>query len=169
MDTFFEQIIAIRKTGGTLFSIIGLWFLAFILCFALFLFPILGSFTPLVIFGILFGCFKLTGRFNTEYEYIITNGTMDIDKIINKSSRKRMCSFELSGVSRLEKYHPNIIGNTDKKQLVIACNLDDPDAYFMVCDREDKGAISIVFAPDERIKTAITKFVPKFISNSAFK
>ena len=80
-----------------------------------------------------------------------------------------MCSFELSGVSRLEKYHPNIIGNTDKKQLVIACNLDDPDAYFMVCDREGKGSISIVFAPDERIKTAIVKFVPKFISNSAFK
>lgn len=169
MDTFFEQIIPIRKTGGAMFAVIGIWFLALLLSAILFLFPILGNFSVIIIFGILYGAWKLTSRFNTEYEYIITNGTMDIDKIINKSSRKRMCSMELSGVSRLEKFNMGLINNVDKKMLVIACNLDDPDAYYMVCDREGKGAIHVVFAPEERLKGAMVKFIPKFIANSAFK
>ena len=169
MDTFFEQIIPIRKTGGAMFAVIGIWFLALLLSAILFLFPILGNFSVIIIFGILYGAWKLTSRFNTEYEYIITNGTMDIDKIINKSSRKRMCSMELSGVSRLEKFNIGLINNLDKKMLVIACNLDDPDAYYMVCDREGKGAIHVVFAPEERLKGAMVKFIPKFIANSAFK
>lgn len=169
MDTFFEQIIPIRKTGGAMFAVIGIWFLALLLSAILFLFPILGNFSVIIIFGILYGAWKLTSRFNTEYEYIITNGTMDIDKIINKSSRKRMCSMELSGVSRLEKFNIGLINNVDKKMLVIACNLDDPDAYYMVCDREGKGAIHVVFAPEERLKGAMVKFIPKFIANSAFK
>ena len=169
MDTFFEQIIPIRKSGGAMFAVIGIWFLALLLSAILFLFPILGNFSVIIIFGILYGAWKLTSRFNTEYEYIITNGTMDIDKIINKSSRKRMCSMELSGVSRLEKFNIGLINNLDKKMLVIACNLDDPDAYYMVCDREGKGAIHVVFAPEERLKGAMVKFIPKFIANSAFK
>ena len=150
-------------------SVIGIWALAFILSVALFLFPVLGSFTPIIIFGILFGAFKLSTLFNIEYEYIITNGTMDIDKIINKSSRKRMTSFELSGVSRLEKFNSHILNTVDKKSLVVACNLDDPNAYYMVCEREGKGAVHVVFAPEDRLKGAIVKFIPKFIANSAFK
>ena len=173
MDTFFEQIVPIRKTGTSLMALFGIWFAALLLTAVLILFGgILGAFSslvPIIIFGILFAAYKLTGRFNTEYEYIITNGTMDVDKIINKSSRKRITSVELSGVSRLEKFNPHMIANMDKKNLVVACNTDDPDAYFMVCEREGKGAISIVFAPEERLKGAIVKFVPKFIANSAFK
>lgn len=171
MDTFFEQIISIRKTGSKILGIFGIWFLAFILCLALFLFGggFLGSLVPIVMFGILFGAYKLTGTFNIEYEYIITNGTMDVDKIINKNSRKRMTSFELSGVSRLEKFNPHILNTVDKKALVVACNLDDSNAYYMVCDREGKGSVHLVFSPDERIKGAVVKFIPKFIANSAFK
>ena len=171
MDTFFEQIIAIKKTGGKIFGLFGLWFLAFLICVALFLFggAFLGSLVPIVIFGVLFGAYKLSGTFNIEYEYIITNGTMDVDKIINKNSRKRMTTFELSGVSRLEKFNPHILNTVDKKTLVVACNLDDTNAYYMVCEREGKGAIHLVFSPDDRIKGAVVKFIPKFIANSAFK
>ena len=139
MDTFFEQIIPIKKTGTSLMAVIGIWLLALVLSVFLFLIPFL------------------------------TNGSMDIDKITNKSSRKRIASFELSGVSRLEKFNPHLLNNVDKKKLVVACNPDDPDAYFMVCEREGKGALYIVFAPEERLKSAIVKFIPKFIANSAFK
>lgn len=170
MDTFFEQIMPIRKTGGAIFGFFGIWFAAIIISFVLlFVFPIFGSFTVIIVCGILWGAWKLSSKFNIEYEYIITNGTMDIDKIINKSSRKRMCTMELSGVSRLEKFNMGLLNNVDKKELVVACNLDDPDAYYFVCDREGKGAIHIVFAPEERLKGAMVKFMPKFISNSAFK
>ena len=170
MDTFFEQIIAVRKNGKAVAAIVGIWLAAFLLCFLLFLFSgYLGAFSFLLIAGALYGAFKLCCLFNIEYEYIVTNGTMDIDKIINKSSRKRILSFELATVSRIEKFNPAQISSVNAKELFITCNADDPAAYLMVSSTEGKGTSYLVFAPDERVRSAIVKFVPKFISNSAFK
>ena len=170
MDTFFEQIIAVKKNGKAVAAIIGIWLAAFLVCFILImLMSILGTFSLLLAAGALFGAYKLSVRFNVEYEYIVTNGTMDIDKIINKSSRKRILSFELATVSRIEKFNPAQISSINAKELFITCNADDPAAYLMVSSTEGKGTSYLVFAPDERVRSAIVKFVPKFISNSAFK
>mgnify|MGYP006926041630 FL=1 len=170
MDTFFEQIIAVKKSGKEIAAITGIWLLAFVVCFLLvFFMGYLGSFAFLLIAGALFGAFKLSSRFNVEYEYIVTNGTMDIDKIINKSSRKRVLSFELATVSRLEKFNQGLLSSVNSKEIVAACNLNDPEAYLMVSSVEGKGTYYLIFAPDERVRGAIIKFVPKFIANSAFK
>ena len=170
MDTFFEQIIATRKNGKAIAGVLGLWFLALVLCYILFLFSgYIGSIFVLLIAGILYGAFKLTGRFNIEYEYIITNGTMDIDKIVNKQSRKRMLSFELTGVTRLEKFAPHCLNNIDAKNVVFACDITDENAYFMVSEKEGGKTSYLVFSPNDKIKSAVIKYVPKFISNSAFK
>lgn len=170
MDTFFEQIIPVKKNGKAAAAIIGIWLAAFIVCFLLIMFmPFLGTFSLLLAAGALFGAYKLCTRFNLEYEYIVTNGTMDIDKIINKSSRKRILSFELATVSRIEKFNPAQLSGVNAKELFITCNQDGPGAYLMVSATEGKGTSYLVFAPDERVRSAIVKFVPKFISNSAFK
>lgn len=170
MDTFFEQITAVKKSSKDIAAITGIWLLAFIICFLLVLFMgYLGSFSFLLIAGALYGAFKLSCRFNVEYEYIVTNGTMDIDKIINKSSRKRVLSFELATVSRLEKFNQGLLSSVNSKEIVTACNLNDPEAYLMVSSTEGKGTSYLIFAPDERVRGAIVKFVPKFIANSAFK
>ena len=129
----------------------------------------LAAFAFLLMAGVIFGAYKLSCRFNIEYEYIVTNGTMDIDKIISKSSRKRVLSFELQTVSRIDKFNPSQIASVNPKELTVACNTDDPDAYLMVSSAEGKGTIYLVFAPDERVRSAVVKFVPKFIANSAFK
>ena len=94
---------------------------------------------------------------------------MDIDKIINKSSRKRVLSFELATVSRLEKFNQGLLSSVNSKEIVTACNLNDPESYLMVSSTEGKGTSYLIFAPDERVRGAIVKFVPKFIANSAFK
>ncbi|MBE6787631.1 MAG: hypothetical protein E7537_04715 [Ruminococcaceae bacterium] len=170
MDTFFEQIVAIKKDGKYIASVLGVWFAALFLCFLTFLFSgYIGSLFILVMAGIIYGAFKLSGLFNIEYEYIVTNGVMDIDKIINKSSRKRLSSFELSDVSRLEKFNAEQIANVDKKNLVVCCNPKIDDAYLMVYKKEGKNAEYVVFSPNQKMQGAIIKFLPKFIANSAFK
>ena len=169
MDTFFEQIVAIRKNGKSIACLIGIWLLALIISALLFLTMILGSLTLLVIAGVIYGAFKLSGFFNIEYEYIVTNGTFDVDKIINKSSRKRIMSFEISNVSRLEKYNSVAVQNIDKKKIIIACDPCNEAAYLLVSEKEGKGAQYLVFAPNDKMKSAVVKFLPKFIANSAFK
>ena len=99
MDTFFEQIIAIRKSGKEISLIILIWLAVLLLSAAAFLF--LGTLGLIIIFGIGYGAWWLSSKFNVEYEYIVTNDTLDIDKIINKSSRKRVSSINISKVERL--------------------------------------------------------------------
>ena len=168
MDTFFEQIITIRKKASAVLAVLGIWILALIICAALLLYPLLGMLTGILVLGILYGAYKLSAKFNIEYEYIITNGTFDVDKIINRSSRKRMLSIELGTVSRIEKYNPGLINNVSKENLIFACN-DTDEAYLLVAEKEGKGATYLVFAPDERLRGAIVKFIPKFIAYQAFK
>ena len=169
MDTFFEQIISVKKTGKTVAALIGIWLAAFVVCFLLFFTGFFGMLTFLLIAGVLYGAFKLSCLLNIEYEYIVTNGIMDIDKITNKSSRKRVLSFELQTVSRIEKYNPSLLNSVNSKDVLIACNQDDKDAYLMVSSTEGKGTNYLVFAPDERLRSAVVKFVPMFVANSAFK
>lgn len=168
MDTFFEQIVAIRKSTKTIFLFVLVWLIAIFICAFFFLTGLLGSFILFLVCGVFYGAYKISTLMNVEYEYIITNGTLDIDKIINKSSRKRMLSIELSTVSRIEKYNPVAVSKLDSKRLTIACNLSD-DAYLLVSEKEGKGVNYLVFAPEERLRGAMIKFMPRFVSNSAFK
>lgn len=171
MDTFFEQIVAIKKGGTEILKLLGIWLLALILIFVLLFvnIPVVSSFSLLFIAGIIYGAFKLTTMLNVEYEYIITNGILDIDKIVNKSSRKRMLSLDLAKTSRIDKFNPSLLTNVNQKSVFYACNADDSNAYLIVIDSENGSGNYLVFAPDDRIKGAIVKFVPKFIANSAFK
>jgi hypothetical protein len=41
---------------------------------------------------------------NVEYEYIVTNGEMDVDMIQSKTNRKRLISFKCSEIERIEPY-----------------------------------------------------------------
>ena len=173
-DAYFEQIVRIKKTPKTILTVVGICALALILTYLLFvvIIPLIPALSSIVIFicvGIIYGAYWLCTKLNVEYEYIITNGWMDIDKIINKSARKRIIGFELSNVTRLEKFNPVAISNMNKKDIVFACNENDENAYLLIAEREGKGNAVVVFSPSEKTQTAIMKFAPKFITNSAFK
>lgn len=169
MDTFFEQLVPIRKNAKTATCFLGIWFLALLLIFVCmtFFWYYINTYALILVAGVLFGAYKLSMLLFIEYEYIITNGTMDIDKITAKSSRKRIYTFELSQVERLERYNPNQkYGSFDKT--IIACT-PDANSYMMVVAKQGKGSAFVVFSPDERMKGAMVKFLPKFIANGAFK
>lgn len=168
-DVFFEQIVPIKKSASNLAAIIGLWFVAILLIAFLFLTNILGSLSLIFCFGIGYGAFWLSNKFNVEFEYIITNGTLDIDKITNKSSRKRILSFELSQVTRLEKYNPAAISNINQKEIVVACNPQEADTYFISADRTGKKSVNLIFSPNKKLQSAIEKFAPRFLTNNIFK
>ena len=49
MDTFFEQIIAVKKNGKALAAIIGIWLAAFLVCFVLIMFMGIPVFVVLLL------------------------------------------------------------------------------------------------------------------------
>lgn len=163
MDTFVEQIVAIKKTAKTWIAYFGIAMAAIILMTAVFLF--LRDLLIILDILIVFSVFKLYSFFNIEYEYIITNSTMDIDKIIAKSSRKRMISFDLTAVLRVEKYSDRISADL-KKNCFFACNPNDENMYMMVYKTDGKPQQTIVFAPDDRMIEGMKKFLPRHISEN---
>ena len=171
MDVFFEQIIEIKKTAKDYILLAALWLLVLAVAAAImfFVFPFIGPIALFPILAIGFGAYKLSMTFFIEYEYIITNGTLDIDKIIAKNSRKRMASFEISNVESLSKYNPQKKASGNYERVVFACNKQDPNAYEMIISKEGIGKQYIVFSPNDKIKGAIVKYLPKYIANSAFK
>ena len=159
MDTFFEQIIAVRKTGKTVAALVGIWLAAFLLCFLLFMFSgYLGAFSFLLVAGALYGAFKLSCLLNIEYEYIVTNGTMDIDKIIGKRKRKRMITLDLSAAEAFAPYPSEEDIKADAT--VFASSGGEKDAYYLVTTHSSYGKVKVIFNPNEKIREAIMKELP---------
>ncbi len=160
MDTFVEQIIAIKKTAKTWMIYAGITIAAIMLMTAAFLF--LNSIFIPIDFLIFWGAYKLYMLQNVEYEYIVTNSTMDIDKIIAKSSRKRSVSFDLTAVQRIEKYTGALPHNAPK-DLFFACNKNDENAFILFYKQEGKPQKAFVFAPNEKMIEGMKKFLPRHI------
>ena len=111
-----------------------------------------------------FGAYFFISRLNIEYEYIFTNGELDIDVIYNKSNRKRLFSSavkqfeimahvqdtahtrEMSNVSETKDYSSGIVG---------------ANTYAFVTSYKGKR-LKIIFEPNEMmIKAFSTVLTPR--------
>ena len=166
MDTFFEQIVGIKRRAKHIVLMMLLWLVAALIAMVAFIF--LRAFGLIAAALLFYGAFKLSQKFFIEFEYIVTNGTLDIDKIIAKSSRKRMVSIDIDKVVSVEKFNAGAAIKKDESHL-LSCNEDDKNAYKLTVSGEAGGRQVIIFAPNDKIKEAIKKSLPKYIANSAFK
>lgn len=98
MDIFREQIVERKKNTKDMAIIAGIVALTLLLSFVLI--SIAGALAFLLLCGLWYGAWRLITGKNIEYEYIITDTILDIDKIIAKRSRKRILSIELADAER---------------------------------------------------------------------
>lgn len=163
MDTFFEQIVKVRRTGKEIAIVIAtLLGAGLLLCVAGFF--MLTSYMPvafLVGFGVCWGAYKLVMMTSIEYEYIFTNGDLDIDKITARASRKRLISIVCSKTERYGNYNPAVRPSDSVKKVYMLCDADDPNAKYLIAPNKKEGLVMIVFAPDERMRGVIEKAVPR--------
>ena len=163
MDTFFEQIVSMKRTGAQIACVVGIVLAAIMLLYGAFILAMIGL-APigfLLVCGICWAAYKLIMRSSIEYEYIFTNGDLDVDKIIAKSSRKRMVSINCSKVERYGKYNPAARVSDSVKKVYIFCNPSDENAKFLIAPNKKEGMVMIVFSPDERVRGAIEKSIPR--------
>lgn len=170
MDVFCEQIIPIKKSVKEAVLLFLIWILAgglAVLAFLLLGISMLGIIAAALI---VYGTYRLSQTFFIEFEYIVTNNLLDIDKIIAKSSRKRMVSIEISGISEIKKYKysKNTTAQKTGERVLLACNPEDENAYEMTV-KSDGEILKIIMAPNRKIQEGIKKSLPKYISNSAFR
>lgn len=156
MDIFHEQLVKIKPTATVLASKIIIWLMAGIIS-AVSLYAAL-KLTPILLFvaaGVIYFAYKSTASFNIEFEYSVTNGVIDIDKIINKSSRKRLFSFECKQIEKIVKYNKD---NTHKQSIKVCTDDMDNALLFTVVTTEGKA--NILLSPNEKLIEYINIFLP---------
>ena len=162
MDTFVEQIVKIKLDGKAKGLIVAIFAVDFLLLAGLILLAILihPILVPIILLVVGFGTFKMVSMLSVEFEYIITNGDLDIDKITAKANRKRMCTIKLNKVEKYGKYEGQPAPGS-VKETFFYCNRDSENAVYMIAPSAEGGNMMVVVEFDDRVKEAAEKFIPR--------
>jgi hypothetical protein len=112
MDNFYEQFVGTKESAS--------FKLAKYITYILAVLSALYLFTGNFIFCIVSAagaaiCFFAKKQLYIEYEYIYTNGAVDIDKILGKNKRKRAVSFEMNEIELIAPMDSDEIKNSNFK------------------------------------------------------
>lgn len=165
MDVFVEQIVA-KKKGGKEWGIIALVLLALVVVAAVcFLFMgYLLMFAPLLLIGAGYGAWWLITQQNVEFEYSVTNGDIDIDQIIARRKRKRIVSVGGQKIEAAGRYVPAQWANRPVDRFVVAApSANEEGLYYFSYHSKKRGHTVVVFQPDERVRDAFYKGLPRLI------
>lgn len=128
--------------------------------------------TTLMIFGMLLAIvsvyigWQLTVRFLIEYEYIVTNADLDIDKIINQSSRKRLCTVDLHTVSEYGKVTEQTAVGENETLVNARANNPELNDYFLRFKHREYGDCILMFTPSIEAMELIKQSLPRNVKGS---
>lgn len=165
MDIFMEQLTKkpLKKVDYILFFAI----VAFIILEVLFnIFALnLGVISlPIAAISVCI-CLKLINFRFMEFEYIITNGNITIDKITARRSRKNIVSFELDDVYKFIKYRKD----TNLSGLKKIYHLQTDGEAWCACFYDNNlGRVGVIFSPNEKFLNAIKPSLKRQVTVDAF-
>lgn len=161
MDVFKEQMIAVKpnsktKMKKTLIIVAGIIIAAVGMIFG-------GSFIgPIVVVAVLFGGSYLIKGMNLEYEYILTNNELDIDKIMNKERRKRIFTIDFKGISVMAHIDDGVRKpefERAQKTIDISSGEKGPNTYVIVFMNEN-DLTQLILEPNEEMQQAMFRQAP---------
>ena len=178
MDSFSEQLIKRRKTTLEKVMVFIMGVMAAILIVMFIILAVIpggGAFGSLfTFFGLLLAAgagylayFVITGT-NIEFEYTITNGSFDVDKIIAQRKRKRLLSVELKDFEKFGVYVLSEHAQKKYDQQIHAAGGWGGPYYFGVVNVKGKGTTLVVFEPNEKTLGLVKKFLPRQVAIDAF-
>ncbi|MBU3227152.1 DUF6106 family protein [Clostridium algidicarnis] len=165
MDNFYEQLLTTKEHFAYKIANVLMYLIVILGVAGL----ILGKFLLFIVFVLTaVGIFFFKKNLFIEYEYIFTNGEIDIDKIFEMKKRKRIISFNIKDVQIIAKDNSQYIKDfINKPNKVI--NLYPPNyngEIFVAILNKGAETIMIKFAPDEKILNLAFKYNPRAIKKS---
>ena len=163
-DVFLEKIVTRRKTGKDYLKIAAVVIGALLVLFLLVLFSqVIGFLTPLLLAGVVYAFYILLTGMSIEYEYIVTNGDLDIDQIIARRKRKRIYSCQAKDIEIMARLDSDewrqVQQQTGRKLLDCSAVFSSSDNWFILSEYKNQR-VTVVFAPDERMLKNLRRFNP---------
>lgn len=104
-----------------------------------------------------------------EFEYALTNGQLEIDKIVNQKKRKNLIDancrdFEIMAKVASDKFDESVKGISEK--IIAVSSLDSQDIYFFITNKkedEDEKAkrVLVLFEPNDKMLKSIKAMIPR--------
>lgn len=165
MDVFVEHIVKKQTRGKDIalrvLLLVGAIVLSMIVLFIVMsVIPEMMTIGFLVSVGIIVGAYYLNGLFNVEYEYIVTNGEIDVDKIIARRKRKRLLTVQVKTFEQYGPYDDNAPAD-DVAATVVATDNTDIGVYYATFRHHKLGHTLLLFTPDDRVLEAIETHLPR--------
>ena len=171
MVTYHEHIVKRAKTGKdfaiSMISPFAFAFCAYILSglFATVL-RFFSFLIPAVWVGAIYASYKTVASRNVEFEYLLVDSDLDIDRITNKIRRKRVISVYRKEILAMAPVGSKNLPEDWKSLDVInaASHIDAEDAYVLIAQQEGIKK-AIVFCPTEKMIETISLRNPRKVFN----
>ncbi len=165
MDIFMEYIVRHRKTGKDYAAIAGIVIGGLVLCLLstiMLTIPLVSGLWPLVVAGIVYLAYILIRRKTVEFEYILTNNELDIDKIMAKSSRKHQITIDFKTIEVCapvnDPDHSYEYNNTENIIKTLDCTGDGKTDIYFIDTNDGNGRVRVLFQPPLRLIESAKKF-----------
>ena len=165
MDSFVEQLVTKKKTKAQIAVIVMIIIAAALLFGAsIWLLRYFKLIAAAAMVAICYGAWHLITSQNIEYEYCVTNGDMDIDRIIAQRKRERLVSVSGRKIESAGRYYADRwVGCAVDRTVVAAPSLEEENLYYFTYRSKKRGHTLVVFQPDERVKQAVLESLPKLV------
>lgn len=166
-DTFIECMVK-RKTPKKILIMQAFMILFIVLLFAVGLLVFRSKIFFLVGVVVSFVCYKLSDEKDMEFEYVFTNGELDIAQIINKSKRKEVLSISMSdvvamagkGSDKVLRLVSNPGVKYQKKDFSSGYVKNQEKVYELVAKKGGE-AYHILLEPNEKLLEAMKQSAPR--------
>lgn len=166
-DVFLEQIVKQQKSFKEILRNVAIIIVGLLLAAGLFLLLLtpfrlkeyLGMFVFLILAGVVYYTWYIVSGLNLEFEYIFTNGEIDVDKISNKRKRKRITTVRVSQASSFGEFDYSAFDKSAYAHVYNASAfLKGQDNYILDYANRDGEKCCLIFTPDEKMLEAIKKY-----------
>lgn len=170
-DVFYEMsVYSLSSASNFLFALYA--GLAVILGICSFLLLLLSGMANMIMFvfaiicGLLCALFYfLAQRVKIEYDYTLTNSTLDIAKIMNGKNRKKLASIEVPSIIEMQPITADKFQKIFEDRAIRKVNMflnKGTHLYYMLIVKDNKQ-IAVVFEPDQQLVEYMKLFNPENI------
>ena len=165
MDTFIEQIVKKKKTPVEWLAIVGVILGALIVIAAATLFMgFLSVLYPLLVIAAGYGAWWVITNQSHEYEYCVTNGDIDIDRITARRKRKRVVSVAGKKIECVLPYGETPINRAAYGRVVVAAPSEqETGLWYFTYHSKKNGHTLVIFQPENRVLQALYKGLPTLV------
>jgi len=167
MNNFCEQIVIKKSDSSDMWKkfvvIIGTILVSLITFF--FGAPIIGlPFAFMLSFGVAFLGYFILSNMYYEFEYIVTNGELDVDKIIARKRRKRLVSVNAKNFTAFGQLTEDL--NSEQIKTTLVAHDGVKNIFYAEFKDSTLGNTRLLFSPNEKVLSNLKPYIPRTIKQS---